>query len=75
MAEWTKEGGEQMTGRGMNDGDNEWETQTGLQHMHILWQRGGWARAWVEGCRNSAASFAFSLIPTIRSRGVLTASP
>lgn len=24
----TKEGGRRMTGRGMNDGDDEWETQT-----------------------------------------------
>lgn len=29
LAEGTKE-------RGMNDEDNEWETQTGLQHMHVL---------------------------------------
>lgn len=56
-----------MIERGMNDGDDEWEMQTGLRHMHILWRRGGWARAWVEGCRNSAACIAFNLIPAIRS--------
>lgn len=28
LGEGTKEGGRRMTGRGMNDGDNEWEMQT-----------------------------------------------
>lgn len=28
LGEGTKQGGRRMTGRGMNDGDNEWETQT-----------------------------------------------
>lgn len=78
LAEGTKERGEGTTGRGMNDEDNEWETQTGLQHMRILRQRGGWARAWEEGRRNSAACIAFSLIPATRSweeRGGALKSP
>lgn len=65
LAEGTKERGEGTTGRGMNDEDNEWGTQAGSQHVH---GEGG-ARAWEEGRRNSAACFAFSLIPVTRSGG------
>lgn len=61
-----------MAGRGMNDGDSEWETQTLIRSLRLaahahppagnvyMWV--GRVGMWVEGCRNSAAYIAFSLI-------------
>lgn len=78
-----KGGGGWTTGRGMNDGDNEWETQTDIRapvadySARTSSSRDDWSTyvwvsrvsVWVEGCRNSAAYFASGLIPAAQISG------
>lgn len=82
LRERTKGGG-WTTGRGMNDGDNEWETQTDIRapvadySARTSSSRDDWSTyvwvsrvsVWVEGCRNSAAYFASGLIPAAQISG------